>query len=158
VDNGDFGKVFANFGTFAVGSLVDNPDRPDLIYDPATGEVILDPTEANGGVVTNFVLQNTTGSFIPANFVPIFNNFTTTATVNELSETDLLAAGFSVATSIGNVFPTGLSLQGLHDLLSTATYVGALGTGEFEWDLYIPEPASFAMLMLGGLALIRRRR
>jgi hypothetical protein len=164
VGNGDFSVVLGRFGTSAaIGLVAAEPtsaaDVADLIYDPLTGDVTLDPTDAVGGVITNYVLLDAEGGFLPGNFDPIFDNFTTTATVTETSETDLTTVGFAVATSIGPILPTGMDLVQLHALLDQYTYVGQLGSGQFTFDLVvIPEPLGLWLLALGVVSLARRCR
>jgi hypothetical protein len=143
----------------------------DLIYVQATGQVILDPTFATGGYITTYVLQSA-GQFLPGNFIPVFNNFTTTATVNEISETDLnppppLAGNepnLAVPTDLGQILFAGLSETEVQDILTTRTYVGELGSGELNLKVIldqsaVPLPAAaWAGLALLGLGVIRRRR
>ncbi|REJ68253.1 MAG: PEP-CTERM sorting domain-containing protein [Planctomycetota bacterium] len=144
-----------------------DPAIPDLVYDPATGNVTLDGTES--GPFIGYTLQNATNSFIPGNFTPLLVGVSTVLT-SELAEA-ALAPG---SGSIGNVFPTGLDLAGLQALLTVNTVSVALGAPLVPFDLVvlsttttggtapIPEPSTFLLTGLGmvglGLYSWRRRR
>lgn len=51
-----------------VVEIVDDPAIPDLIYNAATGEVILDP---DASAIIGYTLQNDSNGFLPGNFTPI---------------------------------------------------------------------------------------
>ncbi|REJ92454.1 MAG: hypothetical protein DWQ35_12160 [Planctomycetota bacterium] len=136
-----------------------DPSIPDLIYDPTTGEVTLDP---DGSSIIGYSLQNATNSFLPGNHTPILAGVTTALT-SQLEEA-ALAPG---SGSIGLVFPTGLDLAGLQALLTVNQVSRSLGTPLVPFDLIVlstsgvpvPEPASFwmALPLLGGLAWLLGR-
>ncbi|REJ67087.1 MAG: hypothetical protein DWQ31_11530 [Planctomycetota bacterium] len=131
---------------------------PDLIYDPATGEVVLDP---DGSTIIGYSLQNLTNSFLPGNHTAILAGVTTALT-SQIEEA-ALAPG---SGSIGFVFPTGLDLAGLTALLSVNQVSRFLGAPLVPFDLVVlgatpvPESSSFALASaaLAGLLLVRRRR
>ena len=142
------------------GALVDNPNRADLIYDAATGNVKLDPTEAAGGKIINFVLWNDAGGddfSAPGSANSPWNSFFFTDTPMRISESDGAMQGFTEVWDLGDIFPTDMTLAELQNFLTAASYVGHLGTGQWDLDL-VPEPTTMGLLALGALALRRRRR
>ncbi len=168
VDNGDIGTVFGNFGFDASGSVISavasltsdvaNPPAADLLYDPTDGSVVLDGSEAVGGVITNFVLTSD-GAFLNTDGLtnPFLGVFFT-ATLAEISASDPLTAGLGLI-DLGVILASGLSETDLQNILTGATYVGALGSGQVSFDLVVvPEPTSLALLGLGGITLAARRR
>jgi len=161
------------FGAFSAGSpdeqsaiglaAAGDPGIPDLIYDPATGEVILDP---DGSSIIGYSLQSASSSFQFAGHTPILGGVSTSL-ANELSEAALSSP--AISESIGFVFPPGLDLAGLSTLLSTNQVSRALGSPLVPFDLVVlgpavPEPSSFYLalvtLSLSMLArgVIRRPR
>ncbi|REK17487.1 MAG: DUF4465 domain-containing protein [Planctomycetota bacterium] len=136
-----------------------DPSIPDLIYDAATGEVVLDP---DGSSIIGYSLQNATNSFLPGNHTPILAGVTTSLT-SQLEEA-ALAPG---SGSIGFVFPTGLDLAGLTSLLSVNQVSRSLGAPLVPFDLVVlnggpavPEPATWLLAAAGlvGLVAAGRRR
>jgi len=161
VDNIDFGALYGNFTGPGAGNATDTGDRADLIYDAATGNVKLDPSEAAGGVITNWAFENASAAFSSPGVVvfPTVGFGLETDTAGQISQTDVTMAGFGYLADIGNIFPTGLTLEALQSLLTTASYVGTVGSGQVDFDLIvIPEPATLALVGVGACLLLLRRR
>ncbi|REJ68721.1 MAG: hypothetical protein DWQ31_07050 [Planctomycetota bacterium] len=135
-----------------------DPAIPDLIYDAATGEVVLDP---DGSSIIGYSLQNATNSFLPVGHTPILAGVTTALT-SQLEEA-ALAPG---SGSIGFVFPTGLNLAGLQALLTVNQVSRSLGAPLVAFDLVVlnaptvPEPSAIWMAAVAvvALALLGARR
>jgi len=156
VDNSDIGIVFGNFGT-VLGRL--DPAIADLVYHSPSGRVFLDGLEADGSVITNFVLRSD-GQFINTDeLANPFGGIFFTANADEISASDPLVAGLS-RIDLGNVLASGLTDEQVLGVFTSATYVGALGTGVQNFDIVVvPEPTSSAVFVVGlGLTLLRRRR
>ena len=139
----------------------------DLIYDPVTGKVWVSAAQAGGGIITSFQFENTPGTFIPAHYIGLTGGTFGTPVAEEgyedvstkvIGDSDMSFAGFTGIHDFGNVFPLGMDLGALEAYLTTAVYTGAKGTGQQQFDLVIPEPATMALLGLGGFGLLARRR
>ena len=145
----------------------DDTGEANLIYDPITGNVKLDPAQAPGGVILNFVLKDTEGGFNAPGVAQFpFSGILITDLPTEISQTDPTTTGFSATWDMGNIFPTGMPDAGtVAAFLDTATYVGQLGTGVHEFDIVtrgandppVPEPAGLGLIGLAMLAVKRKR-
>ncbi|REJ67370.1 MAG: PEP-CTERM sorting domain-containing protein [Planctomycetota bacterium] len=166
VDVTDLLDILSNFtgpppdeAGFGAPAEAGDPAIPDLIYDPTTGEVVLD---FDGSSIIGYSLQNATNSFLPAGHTPILAGVATALT-SQLEEA-ALAPG---SGSIGFVFPTGLDLAGLQALLSVNQVSRFLGAPLVPFDLVVlssgpvvPEPSTFVLwtVALGTLGLVAARR
>lgn len=167
IDNADLGAVAGNF-TGAAGNLTDSGTIANLIYNPTTGNLTLDASEATGAIITTFQLESL-GQFIDANYNSLsgggFGGAFEDVSDSVLADSDLTFVGFSGTADLGNVLATGLDLTSLEALLTTAVYTGSLGSGQQQFDLVIaggapiPTPAALpAGLLALGLLAARRRR
>jgi len=135
-----------------------DPAVPDLIYNPATGEVILDP---DGASIIGYSLKSA-GSFLGGNHTPILGGVSTSLST-ELAEAALSSPAGPM--SIGFVFPTGLDNAALAALLSENTVSTGLGAPLVPFDLVgisaaVPEPMTLLLSAFGlfGLGLMAARR
>ena len=109
-----------------------------LRYDPMTGNVKVDQTDAAGNVINNFVLQNAVGgddfNTGVVNFP--YTGVLTTDLATEISQSDPLQTGLPTDEhDLGNIFPTGMSQTQLEAFLTRSTYVGELGSGHRDLQL-----------------------
>ncbi len=170
VDNLDIQTMFTNFNPApdaaadvlgASGDL--DPAIPDLIYDPSTGEVVID---WDGQTLISYVLKNTTNSFIPANHTTILLGSFATATSNELSESTSFAEPGVTTRSLGNVLPAGMGPSQFYNLFSVNSIILSLGGPQLPFDLIyggetmVPEPSTWllSVMALLGLGLLAKRR
>jgi len=157
VDVSDILAMFGGFtgpptdqgeGLLGVAAAGD-PAIPDLIYDPATGEVVL---FTDGASIIGYSLKSA-GAFLAGGHTPILGGVATSLPT-ELAE----AALSSSDGSIGFVFPLGLDLAGLAGLLTENTVSTGLGAPLVPFDLVVlgpvvPEPTTFSMATVGLVAL-----
>ena len=138
-------------GGLAAAEAAD-PNIPDLIYDPATGEVVLD---VDGSGIIGYVLKNGDNSFAFGSHLQILAGVKTSV-AGELSEA---AFATSVgANSIGNVFPLGMDLAALSAYLTVNDVSRSLGAPVVPFDLVVlgpavPEPSTYAMAAFGLIVL-----
>jgi hypothetical protein len=115
-----------------------------LRYRASDGQVWIHADEASGDIITSFQLENSAGTFVPANFTGpsggSFGGALKQATANALADTDLTlagAAGTNGLISLGTVFPAGMDLTALQAYLKTAVYTGQSGSGEMRFTLVV---------------------
>ena len=134
----------------AQGSLGDG--QTSLVYDQSTGELSVDAPA--GKELTSINITSADNKFVgdkPAVLDGAFDNF---ATDNVFKAT---FGGSFGSISFGNVLPAGLSEA---DVTADLTAVGSLaGGGDLgAVDLvFIPEPASMVLMLLGLLGVCRRK-
>lgn len=135
VDNADLGAVI---GAFTPNSA--SATTAELIYNPTTGNVKLDASDAAGSMIVSFQLENGDASFVPGSYASpdaAFGGAYEDVTANVIGDSDLTLTGFSGVADLGNVFPTDLDLAGLEAYLITAVYTGTEGTGQQTFDFVI---------------------
>lgn len=148
VDNADITAVAGAFtgakvpGKWATATL---PAGATLRYRPSDGQVWLTASEATGGIITSFQLENAAGTFVPANYTgPASGSFGGTlknVTTTVLGDTDLTLFGASGRVSLGPVFPTGMDLAGLTAYLKNSVYTGQAGSGQKLFTLVVEPDA-----------------
>jgi len=157
VDITDFNTLATNFapggydapGSAAVSADAD-PGQIDLIVDLATGEVLLDGNAAQASGIQVF---SPSGSLLAADMTPALLQFVISTNATTYAEGAFANVGVNGLVSLGTLFDLA---KGVQDLTFEYTALGqATQTGRV---IFIPEPASMALLGLGGLLMLRRRR
>ena len=143
-------------------TLGDDPTLADLIYNPQTGGVTLDGNDAVGGRITNFVLQSDAEFINTDGVVNPYGGAFFTSNPSEVSASDGNGVGLELI-DLGSILNTDLDADDLEILFTRATYVGQLGSGEFNFEFVvsstaIPEPSSGAALLGLSVAWIARRK
>ena len=146
------GPAFYLTGPYAAigqgGSLSD--DKTSLVYDATTGELQVDPPA--GKELTSINITSASSKFVgdkPAVLDGAFDNF---AADNLFKAT---FGGSFGSISFGNVLPAGVGEQ---ELASDLSAVGSIAGGGDLGDVdlvYIPEPSSLILLVLGFTMTIR---
>jgi len=130
-----------------------DPAIPDLIYDAATGEVVLALDGAAG--LIGYSLKSV-GGFLAGAHTPILGGVSTSLPT-ELAEAALSTPG--LPASIGFVFPLGMDLAALSAFLTENTVSTGLGAPLVPFDLVVvggaavPEPATLVMALAGLVGL-----
>jgi hypothetical protein len=164
--DGDFtGDGICNFDDIMAMYPFYEPDYDAGAYsgsatvDPATGVVTV--TLSDSG---SMVLQSASGKLIPANLTNIawwpasFPPPTKKST--QIGFADLSGATYTGAWAIGNIATLGLAIDPTtHQYGDLALQYGKAGSPAYTVDVLVPEPATMALLAIGGVgALLRRRR
>ncbi len=172
-DGTDFFTVVNNFSGSGVSpaaaaflAQAADPNNPDLIYNPDTGEVTLHTDGvffdtyqllfANGGDFDDAAAQFAFQSF--------FAGGTTDLVENEIFESNPTGAFLAITNggndtfSLGLILPTGLDDAQLAALFEAAQWSDATNaSGSFDL-IRIPEPTTATLLAAAGLLTLRRRR
>ena len=132
-----------------------------LVYDPVTGELAVDAPF--GQELTSINVTSASGMFVggkPAVLDGAFDNFAED-NVFKATEDNVFKATFGGSfgsISFGNVLPADIAAD---DLAADLSAVGSLvGGGDLrEVDLiYVPEPTTAVLILVGALGLIVVRR
>jgi len=135
---------------FAAPSQAALPGEIDLIVDLATGEVVMDGNAASASGIQVF---SPSGSLIAQDMSPALLQFVISTNATTYAEGAFANVGINGPVSLGVLFDLA---KGAQDLTFEYTSLGqATRTGQV---VFIPEPASLALLGLGGLLMLRRRR
>jgi len=133
--------------------------RPDVIYDPSTGDIQINADGVDK--INSFSFISNSSKFTGA--TPNFPG--TSAAITSDFDDEITRSGFTppfTATTLwdlGNVAATGLDFNFLK---SDLTIVGNVqGGSSFNYDLIVsgvPEPTSIGLLGIGAVGLLVRRR
>ncbi|HTK78375.1 MAG TPA: PEP-CTERM sorting domain-containing protein [Gemmataceae bacterium] len=131
--------------------------RPDVIYDPATGDLQIRADGVNG--INSLAFFSDAGKFNGT--TPTFPGTSAQATSNDAFS--IVRSAFSPTLGptdvfdLGNVYTAGTPVQtALNDLELDGNKTGGPA---FFYDLVqAPEPGSFGLLGLGAIGLLARRR
>jgi len=140
--------------------------RPDVIYDPSTGDIKIVADGRN--LINTFSFFENVGQ--PGIFTGSAPNFPgTSAAVTSDFDDEITRSGFTppfdstTVWDLGNVAQTGLTDSFLKQALNLNgnTQAGSNQPGPFNYDLIVtgvPEPTSIGLLGLGAIGLLARRR
>lgn len=124
----------------SVGAQLNPGNRPDyanLVYDPASGEVVLSGADNNGGRIISFALGTNSGTtkmdFLRANLPFEDTGQNTDLTAFQIGQALDFAAGDPTdgfdAHGLGKILPTNMDLEVLVAYLDVAIYASSLGFG-----------------------------
>ena len=143
-----------------------------LAYTASTGELILDTSGENGGVIWSYRLTLDQPLFDVENFTPVIDNAPTQMMKSVSDSQKIVEVGFSGIPegtySLGNVLPAGLNQGELSSLFATSRFIGEPGHSvaslsidvsgtEMSLVYSVPEPGS-AFLVLSSMVVFLARR
>jgi autotransporter-associated beta strand protein len=172
VDSHDIGLILAsgeyNAGTYdaaqmqplSVISGLPSAARATLIYDPATGDLKIDP---NGNTMTGFDLWDSAANFFVANAAfPPGGAFTTDDATEKFWSCFNPPNYLNAVWDLGDVAPAGLTEAQFTAALNNAAGDSVWyksGGGTFDYNVnVVPEPSALALLAVGALSLLTRYR
>ncbi len=135
---------------------------PDVLYDPATGDLTLVPDAKLIGY--DFLTDPAvTGGFRhPGTAEVPFQTPFITRTAGEIGWQDISGGSFTDPFTITGILPLGLDQAGLMAFFGdSAIYSAGFGDGgQFNLAVVnaVPEPTGLSLLAFAGLATLRRRR
>jgi hypothetical protein len=127
--------------------------QTSLVYDAGTGELSVDsPADRN---LTSINIDSASGAFVGEKPPALDGSFDNFAAGNIFKAT--FGSEFG-AVSFGNVLPAGLAEQAeIDDLTAVGSLAGGGDLGDVDL-VYIPEPSSILLLLLGMFGLLTRRQ
>jgi hypothetical protein len=103
-------------------------DEASLMYDPESGGVWLDTSGPNGGTIWSYRLD-----FADDSFDQSAVQFVTDGLLGDVTNTYLVEIGVDGIPegrhALGNILPSGLSLDGLSQVVTGASFIGEPGHG-----------------------------
>ena len=124
---------------------------PSFQYDAATGDVKMVGNNGANNVV-DLHLFSAGGLFLPDNST--FTGFAT-KTKSEL-ENVLLGSTFTDGYDLGNILPAGLTTESVQ--ADVTAFFSVIGIPAENPAAVVPEPAALALVGVGSLSLLARRR
>ncbi len=140
--------------TALVTLLAVDEGEPHVIYDPATGEVRINPGNKVG--INSFVFISASGVFTGDPMIPPGTSMFLTDT-DTMVALNFFAPALMGETSLGAIMATGLTEA---FLLNDLTLLGGIsGQNNFEFALVvIPEPTTVMLMSMTGVTVLLRRR
>jgi len=139
-------KTFTLLTLFlALGSLVQSTAQAvvaPLFYDPATGNVTLDLTEADGGIIRGYTLSSN-NAFLIDNYVTFMNTPLVDRVPYQIGEANAFGDIPAGVYTVGDILPSGLSKVDVANLLSLdgSEWLGGPGGFRSPFGLvYGPSP------------------
>jgi hypothetical protein len=156
VDQSDYALLTSHLGE-SLDELPIDVGPAALIYFRDTGNVVLDQSNADGGIVTAFFLNSAGNGLIPgvANFPFPTAVPTQIDGVAQIGQIDVTATGYpAVQHVLGAVLSAGLSYAELQSELANSFYMPAHGFARSPFLLiHVPEPSTLCLAFVLGLLI-----